>query len=284
MLENTFVHLPGIGVKTERKLWLSGITTWRGLLARLNCEKPGKNATRAKKGLKESMVRIAAGDPAFFSRLLPSNLHWRLFPHFRHQSVYLDIETDGDAHVPTITTIALYDGRDILTFVNGNNLADFCDALERYTTIITYNGKCFDVPVIQRFFGIQVPHTHIDLRYVLASLGYRGGLKKCEIALNIDRGLLRGVNGFWAPLLWRQYAHHGNRRALETLLAYNVEDVVNLESLMVAAYNLKIASTPFHTSHRLLAPESPNLPFAPDYHLLEEIRRRLSASGIFFPD
>ena len=46
--------------------------------------------------------------------------------------------------------------------------------------IVSYNGKSFDVPFIENYFGIQLSHAQIDLRYVLGSLGYIGGLKGCE--------------------------------------------------------------------------------------------------------
>lgn len=43
--------------------------------------------------------------------------------------------------------------------------------------------------------------------------------------------------GFFAVLLWQEFQQTGNIKALETLLVYNIEDVVNLETLMVLAYN-----------------------------------------------
>lgn len=43
-----------------------------------------------------------------------------------------------------------------------------------------------------------MPHAHIDLRYVLASLGYRGGLKGCERQLGLDRQELQDVDGFFS--------------------------------------------------------------------------------------
>ena len=109
---------------------------------------------------------------------------------------------------------------------------------------MTYNGKTFDMPFIRRYLGVPVDQAHIDLRYVLASLGYRGGLKECERQMGLDRGELEEVDGYFAVLLWRHYVQHSDRRTLETLLAYNALDVINLEQLMVRAYNLKIAGTP----------------------------------------
>jgi len=52
------------------------------------------------------------------------------------------------------------------------------------------------------FFGIELNQVHIDLRYVLRSLGYTGGLKGCEKQAGIDRGNLEGVDGYFAVLLW----------------------------------------------------------------------------------
>jgi len=42
--------------------------------------------------------------------------------------------------------------------------------------------------------------VHIDLRYIMNYLGYKGGLKKCELQLGIDRGLLKEVDGYCAVL------------------------------------------------------------------------------------
>jgi uncharacterized protein YprB with RNaseH-like and TPR domain len=49
----------------------------------------------------------------------------------------------------------------------------------------------------------------------------------------MDRGNLSDVDGFFAVLLWNEYRKTGNQKALDTLLAYNVQDTVNLQNLMV---------------------------------------------------
>ncbi len=61
----------------------------------------------------------------------------------------------------------------------------FAADLGKYKVLITYNGSCFDLPFIRNYFGIAVDHVHIDLRYLLSSLGYRGGLKGCEKSLGL---------------------------------------------------------------------------------------------------
>jgi uncharacterized protein YprB with RNaseH-like and TPR domain len=96
----------------------------------------------------------------------------------------------------------------------------------------------------------------------------------CEKALGLDRGDLDGVDGFFAVLLWREFQQTGNIKALETLLAYNIEDVVNLETLMVLAYNMKLKDTPFSRTHALSMPKIPDIPFKPDRSTIERIRQR----------
>jgi len=188
---------------------------------------------------------------------------------------YLDIETTGlKMWGFEITTIALYDGESIYHYVNGQNLDDFLDDINKYKVIVTYNGKTFDVPFIESHFGVELNHAHIDLRYILGSLGYKGGLKGCETQLGIDRGNLKDIDGYFAVFLWYDYQQNGNKKALETLLAYNIEDVVNLETLMVMAYNLKIKETPFFKIHQISLPKAPKIPFKADIETIERIKRK----------
>jgi uncharacterized protein YprB with RNaseH-like and TPR domain len=276
MLQSTFQHTPGIGPKIEQRLWASGVLDWTSAGERPPACLSSAQTNALARCLDLSARALEDGNPRFFTGLLPAGLHWRLFPEFRGSAVYLDIETTGmDAWGAEITTIALYDGRTIQTFVQGRNLADFPDAVDAYDLIVTYNGKCFDVPFIENYFHIRLDHAHIDLRYVLKRLGYAGGLKRCEKAMGIDRGHLDGVDGFFAVLLWQAYREEEDPRVLETLLAYNVEDVVNLEALMVDAYNQNIMGTPYASTHRIPTPQAPEIPFRADARIIEAVRRRI---------
>ena len=205
---------------------------------------------------------------------MPAYLLWRLFADFRACAAYVDIETTGlggpDDH---ITTAAIYDGTRVFHYIHGENLDSLAKDLMEYKLLVTYNGTCFDLPFIRNYFGIPVNQAHIDLRYLLADLGYRGGLKGCEKSLGLDRGELEGVDGYLAVLLWGEYRAKGDQKALETLLAYNMADAVNLENLMVRAFNMKVANTPFNYP-RLPPPCSPSIDFQPCPTLLAELRRR----------
>jgi hypothetical protein len=84
---------------------------------------------------------------------------------------------------------------------------------------------------------------------------------------------VQDVDGFFAVLLWNDYLYSHNLRALETLLAYNILDVVNLETLMVIAYNKKLQGTPFADSHRLPLPPTPPNPLKADRETIERLQR-----------
>jgi len=272
MLKNTFIHIPGIGTVTEQRFWDSGIHNWNNFAQ--NCPihlSQSKTDTMAS-FLEESKQNLESNNPNYFSDLLPSNQHWRFFPEFRDSTVYLDIETTGlNRYHDLITTIALYDGKSIHYYVNGQNLSDVMDVIDDYKVIVTYNGKTFDVPFIENHFRIRLNHAHIDLRYILGSLGYRGGLKSCETQLGIDRGDLKDLDGFFAVQLWHDYKRTGSQKALETLLAYNIQDVLTLEELMVIAYNMQIKDTPFY-DNQLPTPILPEIPFDADMDTVERIR------------
>ena len=109
-------------------------------------------------------------------------------------------------------------------------------------------------------------------------MGYKGGLKGCERQFGISRGDLENIDGFFAVFLWREYEKHKNLKALDTLLAYNIEDVLNLEYLIHRAYNLKIADIPFKNSLTLEVPQKPINPFSPDLKLVSDLYRKIYGS------
>jgi uncharacterized protein YprB with RNaseH-like and TPR domain len=274
MLKNTFCHVPGIGIKTEWDLWDAGVRSWDDAHGFEGGGLPRHTLYSLKRHLEESNSHLEKDNPHYFADLLPADQHWRLFPQFLHSVAYLDIETNGFFWTSGyITTIVLYGGKKLSYYIKGENLQDFADDIKEYKLIVTYNGKCFDLPFIENYLGVRPHAVHIDLRFVLRSLGYTGGLKGCEKQLGIDRGELDGVDGYFAVLLWDDFLVNGNEKALETLLAYNMQDVVSLEYLMTVAYNLKLKNTPFCFANQLPVPSSPELPFKPDVATIERIKR-----------
>jgi hypothetical protein len=237
MLTRTFVHLPGVGLSTEARFWRLGLATWQDFLAAPQVMGVGpERLAWLKAGVAESLEHL--DQPRYFASRLPGAEHWRLFRHFRTRAAYLDIETSGAAwpHLE-VTVVGLYDGVTLRQFVRGFNLEEFPQALEAVQLVVTFNGAQFDLPVLQAAFpDLAIPPLHLDLRFILARLGYRGGLKKIEPRFGLRRPPeVAGLNGYDAVLLWDRY-RRGDRTALERLLAYNREDVANLELLMEEAF------------------------------------------------
>lgn len=259
MLANTLCHIPRVSLNKERALWDKGVQTWSSY----------RSLAKDPSFLDDCEHHLEQRNPLFFAENLKSDQHWRLFGDFQNSVAYVDIETTGlDKSYDQITTIALYDGDEVKTYVNGRNLEAFKSDIQDYKLLITFNGKTFDVPFIERFFGIELPQAHIDLRYVMKRLGYAGGLKEIERRIGIERGDLRSVDGFFAVTLWHEYKKRKNEAALETLLAYNCADVVNLEHLMVLAYNLNVKETPFGHERQLQMPKPAKIPFKADMKLV----------------
>lgn len=273
MLEHTFCHIQGIGEKGEQRLWDAGIDSWATALdTPLPLSPTLSDAVR--KGAEISLQHFERRNPLYFFHTVPSHHLWRLFPAFRNTIAYLDIETTGLGHSDAITTMVVYDGNAIYPYVQNDNLSQFCTDCRRYQLLVTYNGKTFDLPFIRRYLNLPMRQAHIDLRYVLRGLGYRGGLKACERQLGVNRGELEDIDGYVAVLLWADHTRNNNARALETLLAYNTEDVLNLEVLMVMAYNQLVAQTPFAEAKQLSPPQLPPVPYRIDRETLMRVTRQ----------
>ena len=144
---------------------------------------------------------------------------------------YLDIETAFDS---SISVIGIY-RPDIGTIqLIGTGVRDIplYEALHGVRTLVTFNGSSFYLPIIRKrlYADLKRDFEHSDLLYICRRRGLRGGLKRVEELLGIGR-ITYGITGWDAPRLWHRYETTGDRAALQTLLEYNREDVVNLAIL-----------------------------------------------------
>jgi|SRR5271156_3037312 len=144
MLEQTFIHIPGVGRHTERALWADGIRSWDD--ADLFEKRFGRVGARLQQKLDDYIPRsreaVKRKDAAFFERLSSLGEAWRLFPEFSGSCVYLDIETTGLSTVfDTVTMVGLYDGRKYKLFVDGDNLQELPGHLRSYSVVVTFNGS-----------------------------------------------------------------------------------------------------------------------------------------------
>lgn len=233
LLRNTFIHIEGVGPVTESRLWSRGILTWEEFLDRHRRERASLSRwARLAPWIQRSREALQDGAVEFFAGLLPASEQWRLYREFRHSVAFLDIETTGlHRGSDQITVIGLLDGRSYRSFIRGSNLGDFPRAASRYKLLVTYNGAQFDIPFLRSSFRDFDPPGHLDLRFPLARLGYRGGLKSVEREVGIRRPAhLREMDGFEAVVLWHEY-RRGRAGALERLLEYTEQDVRSLRPL-----------------------------------------------------
>ncbi len=156
----------------------------------------------------------------------------------RHVEAYLDIETTGlSPQYSEITVVGIYvcdgDNTKFIHVVGGDITVDnLLDVLKEVSVIYTYNGKSFDLPFIHSRLGINLEESfsHHDLMYDCWRNNLYGGFKAVERQLGIDRKLTE-VNGYEAVKLWWRYVDSFDLDALNTLLEYNKEDVLNLKTL-----------------------------------------------------
>jgi len=235
MLTSTYIHIPRIGSTIEHRIWSCGIRTWSEF-AEHRDEIPISDAkkTTILAGIDESMQHLHIHDARFFAESLPKSEHWRAYNDFKDKIAFVDIETTGlSPNYACMTVVGIYDGRKTKTYVRGIDLDEIVDEFAKYDFLVTYNGARFDLPFIKREYPeIEFDQLHSDLMYPLRRIGYAGGLKAIERMLGITRSEdTTGITGFDAVRLWHEY-ERGSADALELLLAYNREDIVNLETII----------------------------------------------------
>jgi uncharacterized protein YprB with RNaseH-like and TPR domain len=239
MLRQTFLHIRGVGYRTEERLWRAGVTSWDAFPeGRTKARIPRTLARRIEDELDRSKEALRRQTYRYFAENLTPREHWRAWPDFRTDVAFLDIETTGlSIGRDGVTVVGLYDGKRKRSFIKGINLEELPRALEPVKMLVTFNGQRFDVPFLRRAFPrTRLDQIHIDLVHPLHRLGFYGGLKRVESRLGIERSAeTAGLSGFDAVQLWHAY-EQGEDDALDLLVAYNLEDVVNLEVLAEFAY------------------------------------------------
>jgi len=172
--------------------------------------------------------------------ILPTQETWQLYRERPNEAMFLDIETTGlGPEEDEITVIGAITGGQSAVFVKGVNLEEFPAYVEKRPLLVSFNGIKFDVPFVRvRFPEARLDQPHIDLRFVLQSLGYRGGLKSIERQLGVRRDpKIQEISGLGAVRLWERYCR-GDQAALDRLIEYNLADAGNLVALMGIALGI----------------------------------------------
>lgn len=231
-IENSFIPVEGVGECTERRLWRAGVTHWDEFEDASMPRGVGPTtAERVATFLEEARDRLAASDTRYFDRALPGGERWRLYENFRDEACFFDIETTGLRQTTDdVTCVSVHRGGETTTLVKGRDLSRqaLTEVLDA-PLLVTFNGKRFDVPFLERSFDLRIDAPHVDLMYPCRRLDLTGGLTAIERDVGIRRDR-PDISGRDAVRLWHEY-ERGDADALETLVSYNREDTVNLREL-----------------------------------------------------
>lgn len=231
-LENSFIHAPGVGEKTERKLWKNGVKHWDDFSSKSVLGKSKQQ--KVEDFLQTARKNLEVGNTKFFASKLPNKEIWRLYRNFSEEATFFDIETTGlDQDRNRVTTVSVYRNGDSRTYIRGEDLTAENLRKEFFNSkvIVSFNGKRFDQPFLEHNFDLDVDTPHLDLMYTCKRIGYSGGLKSIEKQLDIDREL-EDIDGREAVRLWKKYEEEGDEEALQKLVRYNRYDTENLQQLL----------------------------------------------------
>jgi uncharacterized protein YprB with RNaseH-like and TPR domain len=119
-------------------------------------------------------------------------------------------------------------------------LTYFAEVLERFTHVVSYNGRSFDWPVLKNRYVMNRlewsdDHLHqMDFLYPSRNL-WKHILPSCSLS-SVESGRLgfvreHDVPGSMAPTLYFQYIHTGEPEVLEGVFVHNERDILSLAGL-----------------------------------------------------
>lgn len=167
--------------------------------------------------------------------------------------VYIDTETTGLSggvgNLAFMVGVARYRDSDRLLvrqYVLGSfgaelgMLRDLVDWIGRDAVLVSFNGKCFDLPLLDARCRLRRVDKglsglgHLDLMYPLRR-AFRRRWPDCRLQTAERRllGLQRqgDLPGALAPAAWRQWLRDGDAAPLSAVLQHNYQDVVSLALL-----------------------------------------------------
>lgn len=132
-------------------------------------------------------------------------------------------------------------------------LQEFARWLEPRTVLLSYNGKCYDRPLLSTRYTLArladpvLGRDHIDLLHPVRRR-YRGVWENCRLA-TVERQLLGVVReddlpGSEAPAAWLDYLRGGSADKLRRVGHHNAQDLRSLAGLLVHFHALAQGEVP----------------------------------------
>ncbi|MCJ7714698.1 ribonuclease H-like domain-containing protein [Candidatus Bathyarchaeota archaeon] len=119
----------------------------------------------------------------------------------------------------------------------------FVSCLKKECSLISYNGRSFDLPYVQQrlaYYGLDAPinNPHFDLLH-FSRRAFGSKLNNCRLEtvekyLNIGRGV--NVPGALVPDFYQTYLSTGNVGPLVAIVEHNKQDLVTLATLFSRLY------------------------------------------------
>lgn len=125
--------------------------------------------------------------------------------------------------------------------------------------IVSYNGKSFDLPIINtRYIINQINNpfdemAHIDLLHITRRV-WKRRLKQCNLG-NIEKEILgfyrnnEDIPGYLVPEFYRNYVINGDASQIANIFYHNEIDVVSLSALFTILAAILEDPTPENLSH-----------------------------------
>jgi uncharacterized protein YprB with RNaseH-like and TPR domain len=120
-------------------------------------------------------------------------------------------------------------------------LAEFARWLGPSTVLVSYNGRCYDAPLLATRYRLARQANplaglpHLDLLFPVRRR-FRGVWENCRLG-TVERNWLGVVRdddlpGSEAPAAWRHYLRGGSARDLRRVIAHNDQDLRSLDALL----------------------------------------------------
>ncbi|MGE5529210.1 MAG: ribonuclease H-like domain-containing protein [Patescibacteria group bacterium] len=232
--------LYGIGPRTEEKLRARGIDSLEQLLETERWSERAGVILRA----------IAARDLAYLRRSGAGDRDLLSFFDPRDM-VFIDIETTGLYGVLPLFLVGLLhvdgDGLRLVQFLarryeeEAALLCAVAETLPRFKTIVSYNGRAFDLPYLKarllaHRLSCPLDHLHVDL-LPHARRRYRGILSDCRLC-TVEAAALGGpgreddVPGHLIPELYHRFVQTQDPALIRGIIEHNALDLLALARLI----------------------------------------------------